>query len=424
MNPSSTAISVTGTRSRPQLSPAAAFYLQMSIAVSFLAGSSVPTPLYSTYQAQWGFSPVMVTVVFGIYALAVLAALLTVGSLSDYVGRRPVLMIASFAQAATMLIFTTADGVNQLLLARVVQGLATGSAAAAVGAAMLDIDRARGTVANAVAPIMGTATGAIVGGVMAQYLPAPTHLVYMVLFAVFVMQGFAVLWMPETAAPRPGALASLRPQFHLPPAVRRALLTAIPVLLAAWALAGFYGSLGPAALRVLTGSTSLVIGGVTLFTMAGSGGLAVLALRNAAGPRMMALGAGGLFTGVPLTLAGLVEYSVIIFFLGAVVAGAGFGAGFQGAVRSVMPHAEAHQRAGVLSVVYVLSYFAMGVPAVIGGLRAVHGAGVYRTAMEYGAVVTALAAAALAGMLLQRRKGRAATQGRISARTAAIHCAG
>lgn len=385
------------------LSPAMAFYLQVSIAVSFLAGSSAPTPLYSTYQAHWGFSSIMVTVVFGVYALAVLAALLVFGSLSDYIGRRPVLIAASFVQALTMLLFASAGSVDHLLIARVVQGVATGSAAAAVGAAMLDIDRIRGTVANAVAPIMGTALGALLGGVMAQYLPAPTHLVYLLLAVVFVAQGVAVMFMPETAGGRAGAWASLRPQFQFPPAVMKALVPAVPVLVAVWALAGFYASLGPAALRILTGSASLFIGGVTLFTMAGSGGLAVLALRNLAGPRMMALGAGGLATGVPVTLAGLVEYSTLIFFVGAVIAGAGFGAGFQGAVRSVMPHASAHERAGVLSLVYVVSYFALGVPAVIGGFRVMHGGGVYRTALEYGVAVTVLALLALAAMLAQRR---------------------
>ncbi|HXC38188.1 MAG TPA: MFS transporter [Burkholderiales bacterium] len=385
------------------LSPAMAFYLQVSIAVSFLAGSSAPTPLYSTYQAHWGFSSIMVTVVFGVYALAVLAALLVFGSLSDYIGRRPVLIAASFVQALTMLLFASAGSVDHLLIARVVQGVATGSAAAAVGAAMLDIDRIRGTVANAVAPIMGTALGALLGGVMAQYLPAPTHLVYLLLAVVFVVQGVAVMFMPETAGGRAGAWASLRPQFQFPPAVMKALVPAVPVLVAVWALAGFYASLGPAALRILTGSASLFIGGVTLFTMAGSGGLAVLALRNFAGPRMMALGAGGLATGVPVTLAGLVEYSTLIFFVGAVIAGAGFGAGFQGAVRSVMPHAAAHERAGVLSLVYVVSYFALGVPAVIGGFRVMHGGGVYRTALEYGVAVTVLALLALAAMLAQRR---------------------
>ena len=137
--------------------------------------------------------------------------------------------------------------------------------------------------------------------------------------------------------------------------------------------------------------------------MAGSGGLAVLLLRNLPGARMMALGATGLLIGVPLTLVGIAGHSLAIFFLGAVVAGAGFGSGFQGAVRSVMPLAAPHERAGVLSIVYVLSYFALGLPAVVGGYRVMHGGGVYNTALEYGAVVTLLAALALVGMLLQRR---------------------
>src|ERR1700754_565625 len=88
-----------------------AFYLLASIVVFFLAGSSAPTPLYAVYQAEWGFSPITTTIVFGVYALAVLAALLTVGSLSDHIGRRPVLLAALALQAAVMVVFATAEGV-------------------------------------------------------------------------------------------------------------------------------------------------------------------------------------------------------------------------------------------------------------------------------------------------------------------------
>jgi len=77
-----------------RLSPRLALYLQASIIVSFLAASSAPTSLYAVYQARWGFTPIIITIVFGIYALALLAALLIVGSISDYVGRRPVLLSA------------------------------------------------------------------------------------------------------------------------------------------------------------------------------------------------------------------------------------------------------------------------------------------------------------------------------------------
>src|SRR6478752_328849 len=173
---------------RAWISDKAAFGLLASLAVSFLAGSSAPTPLYGLYQAHWGFSPIITTVAFGIYALAVLGSLLTVGRLSDHVGRRPVLLVAVLVQALTMLLFATVDGVGALLTARFVQGLSTGGALGAIGAGLVDLDRSRGTLANSVAPMIGTATGGIVSGLLVQYLPAPEQLVYLALGVVFVAQ--------------------------------------------------------------------------------------------------------------------------------------------------------------------------------------------------------------------------------------------
>src|SRR6516165_8787494 len=98
------------------LTSGAAFGLLTSILVTLLASSSAPTPLYATYQARWGFSPVAVTVVFGVYALGVLSSLLVLGALSDHIGRRPVLTVALAAQAGVMLLFATASGLDVLLL--------------------------------------------------------------------------------------------------------------------------------------------------------------------------------------------------------------------------------------------------------------------------------------------------------------------
>src|SRR6202051_4148007 len=181
-------------RARParRLSPAAAFLLLASITASFLAGSSAPTPLYPLYMAQWGLTPLTITVTFGIYALAVLLALLVAGRLSDHLGRRPVLLAAALAQAATMVLFGFSTSLTGLLLARVVQGLTTGVAIGAVGAAMIDLDKTRGTVANAVAPPFGTAMGALIAGVLVQYLPFPMHLVYGVFGMVFILQAIGL----------------------------------------------------------------------------------------------------------------------------------------------------------------------------------------------------------------------------------------
>jgi len=400
------------TASAPRrLSPTVAFYLQASIVVTFLAGSSAPTPLYAVYQDEWGFTPITTTVVFGVYAVAVLVALLIAGSLSDHVGRRPVLIAAIGVQAATMVLFATAGGVPELLLARVIQGLATGSAVGALGAGMLDLNKARGTLANAVAPMTGTAVGAIASGLLVQFLPAPTRLVYLALLVVLGLQLVGVVLMPESSGRRAGALRSLRPRFALPAHVRRPFLLAAPALVAVWALAGFYASIGPALVRLVVGNSSFVLAGLGLFILAGTGSVTVVLLRNTPSRRVMVIGAVALLLGVGLTLPAIVmpagaPLALVAFFVGTIVAGVGFGAGFQGAIRTVLPLAAPHERSGVLSVMYVVSYLALGVPAVVAGFLVVDGGGILTTAREYAVAVMALAVLALLGPAVQAWQSR------------------
>ena len=254
-----------------RLSGRPAVFVLASLIVALLASSAAPTPLYAIYQAQWHFTPITTTVVFGVYALAVLAALLTLGKLSDYVGRRPVLLTAIAVHAGALVIFATATGVPALLSARVVQGLSTGAALGAIGAAMLDMDRELGTFANAVAPGIGTASGAIASALAVRFLPDPTHLIYLALIGVLALQAVAIAAMRETVSRAPGALASLRPEITIPRTLRTPVLTAVPVLIAVWALAGLYGALGPALVHALTGSDNVVLGALSFFVLAGFG---------------------------------------------------------------------------------------------------------------------------------------------------------
>ena len=388
-----------------RLPPTAAFLLLASLTVSFLAGSSAPTPLYGVYMAEWGLTPLMVTVIFGIYALAVLVALLVAGRLSDHLGRRPVLLVATLAQAVTMIVFMTATSVTGLLVARVLQGLTTGAALGAIGAGMIDLDKTRGTVANAVAPPFGTATGAIVAGVLVQFLPFPTHLVYVVFGLVFIVQSLGLVFMTDSIAPRGGVLASLKPELALPRATREPLLLATPVLIAVWALAGFYGALSPLLVKGMLGVNTPLIGGLALFVVATFGGLSVLVLQHREAKDMMMLGAASLIVGVAVTAVAVSEASIAFFFVGSMIAGVGFGAGFQGAVRTVVPFAAPHERAGVLSIIFIISYIAMGVPAVAAGWMIARHGNVVATAQLFAAVIMALAGTALLASVL-----RAATQ--------------
>lgn len=380
----------------------ASFALLASLAFTFLAAASAPTPLYGVYQEEWGFSAITTTIVFSVYAVSVLGALLTVGSLSDYIGRRPVLFAALGAQAVALILFVVAENVPTLMAARFVQGISTGAAIGALGAGMLDLNKLRGATASAVAPMFGTGAGAVISGIFVQWLPAPEHLIYLVLLGLFAVQALGVALMPETATRKDGALASLKPHFALPPAARRPLIAATPAMIACWSMAGLYGSLGPALVHRITGSVNHVYGGGALFVLAASGALAVLVLKDTAPQQSMVIGVAALFVGVGLTMAAG-DVSTLGFFLAAVVAGVGFGAAFQGALRSVVMVAGPHERAGVISVLFVISYVAFGGPAIVAGILVTQTHDIMATSQYYGVAVMVLAAIAFAALLRPAR---------------------
>jgi hypothetical protein len=316
-----------------------------------------------------------------------------------------VLLGAIAVQVGAMALFVTADGVAQLIAARIIQGLSTGAAVAAVGAGLLDLDRNRGAVANAVATPVGTALGALLAGLLVQYLPQPTHLVYELLALTMVAQAVGVALMAETRAPRAGAWASLKPRLCLSAAVRKPTMLALPALVATWSIPGFYASLGPALIRGMLHTHSAVMAGLGLFVLAASAGLSTLVLRDQA-PRTLSLAGGGLVLGgIVLALAALTLGSPIAFFAGSAVAGMGFGAGFQGAIRSVAAAAAAHERAGALSVAFIVSYLAMGLPAIAAGYLATRRGDIIATAREFTLFVATLAVVSLAAAIRGERRG-------------------
>ena len=387
---------------RARLSGTPALVLLASLIVSLLAASSAPTPLYAIYQQHWGFSPITTTIVYGVYALTVLASLLTLGRLSDYVGRRRVLLAALAVQVVAMVVFATAGGVGDLLIARVIQGLSTGAALGAIGAAMLDIDTGRGALANAMSPGLGSGSGALLSALFVQFLPAPTHLVYLALIGVIAMQAAGVALLRETVAPGRVPAAALVPEVRLPRSVRGPLLAAAPVVFAAWALGGLYGALGPALVHALTGSASAVLGGGSLTLLTVTAVISTYLLRNAPARSVMLSGIAALVLGVAITLVALSTGSAALFFAGTAVSGIGFGTGFQGGIRTVVPAAAPHERAGVLSLLFTVSYLGLGVPAVAAGFLAVHGAGLTGAARDYGVALIALAAFAFAALSRSR----------------------
>jgi predicted MFS family arabinose efflux permease len=365
-----------------------------AVLATLLGSSSAPTPFYRLYQAQFGLSTPVLTLIFAVYALTLLGALLTVGSLSDHLWRRPVLAGALVVNAAAMAIFMTADSGSALILARAVQGIALGAAIATVGAILLDADRTRGPLLNSVTPMLGLSFGALGAGLAVTYATEPGHLVYGVLLAMTVAQAAALLALPETAPRRPGALASLRPRIHVPPAAMPTLIRITPVNISMWGLGGFFLSLGPSMIRAASHLDAPLVGAAVVSALPFTAALAIYAMRNRTARVVLIAGSAILPVGTAVILGGVALQSWALLLLGAVVSGVGFGCAFSGMLRTLLPLAPPEQRAGLLSAFYVEAYLAFGLPAIAAGLAAPR-LGLIATTYIYGGVLSVLALVSL-----------------------------
>ena len=387
----SASIACRASQPRRSLTYKATTLIAVITAMTFAASGAAPTMLYQQYQETFGLTPFVLTIIFGAYVLSLLGALLTVGSLSDYIGRRPAILAALSLNVAAMVMFISANSAAALIAARAVQGFATGFATATLGAAIMDTDRSRGPVLNSITTFIGLTVGSLGGGALATYAPDPQQLVYAVLLAVSAAEALLLWYIPETVTPKAGALASLRPHVSVPVPARRALVHVTPITIASWALSGFYFSLMPSLVRVATGIASPIVGGLVVSALTCSGAIV-------SAHRILSGGITALVTGVALTLAGVQMQHVSLMLVGTVVAGTGFGAAFSGSMRTVIPQAEAHERAGLLSAFYVEGYLSFSLPAILTGLVAPI-AGLPLAADVYGAVVIVLALSSLLAML-------------------------
>ncbi|WP_329292234.1 MFS transporter [Streptomyces sp. NBC_01455] len=402
------AASPTG-RARRGLSRPVAFASIAAVFILFMAASSAPSPLYVIYQQEWSFSATTLTSVFAVYVAGMIAALLVLGALSDHIGRRPVLATAIALEAVAMVLFIVAGDVSILLTARFVQGIATGAAMTTLGATLVDLNPPhaphRAGVITGAAPTFGLGLGALGCGVLAQYGPHPTRLVYVLLLAGVVLAGLLVALLPETAQRRPGAARSLRPRLGVAPRLRSDLIALVPILVASWALGGLYLSLGPSVAANLFGLSSHVIGGLVVTLLCGPASVTVFLLRGWPTERTLALAAGLLLGGTAVGLAGVQEHSLTMAAVGTAIAGVGFGGSALASFGTLARIAEPAERGELFAVAFVISYLAFSIPAVVAGFAATN-VGLHETSVVYSAAVIAFSALALAAQWLRTARAR------------------
>jgi MFS family permease len=344
-----------------------AFWLLALVLAVTMLGTTLPTPLYVIYQGRWHFSAAVVTVTFAVYAAAVIATLLLAGRSSDQAGRRPVLAAALGASAVSTVIFILAPDVGALIAARIVSGLSAGLMTGTATATLTELIPAapgrRASLVATAANMAGLGLGPLVAGLLAQYAPHPTTLVFEVYLAVLAVAAVILLAVPETVPHR------TRPALRfaglgIPERGRGEFIAAGVSAFAAFALLGLFSSLVPGFIAGQLHQGSHAVQGAVVFLLLAVGTITQVALARFSSRRVVLAGLILFLAGLALIVAALAQSAMALFLAGTVIGGVAVGAIFLGSLATANRLAPADRRGHAISAFFVACYAGLIIPVV------------------------------------------------------------
>jgi MFS family permease len=397
---------VTSLSAPGRLTRGTAFALTAYAFAVTMLGTTLPTPLYALYREQFGFSELMVTVIFATYAAGVIAALVLVGRLSDEIGRRPVLLPGLAFSALSAIVFLLANGVAPLLVGRVLSGFSAGIFTGTATATLVDFappGRAgRGTLVATAANMLGLGFGPLLAGLLAEYASHPLRLPFWVDLALLVPAAIAILAMPEPVSVK--SRPRLRPQaLRVPAQVRAVFIRASLAGFAGFAVLGLFTAVSPAFMGQTLHVTNEAVVGLVVFAVFAASAVGQLGFEAVSEGLALPVGCVGLIGGMVLLAIGLAASSLALLIIGGVVAGVGQGLSFRAGLAGVNAAAPPEDRAAVASSFFVVAYLAISVPVIGVGLLA-EATNLKTAGLIFAAVVAVIAAVVLA--LLARRPRR------------------
>lgn len=371
-----------------------------AFAVTML-GTTLPTPLYPLYRAQLGFSELLVTVIFAMYAVGVIAALLLLGGMSDQVGRRRMLLAGIALSAASAVTFLVGGGVAVLLLGRVLSGLSagifTGTATVTVVELAAPSRRSWATLVATAANMGGLGCGPLLAGLLAQYAPLPLRLCFIVDLVLLVVAAAGVIATPETVE-TPGRMRFRPQRLRVPAQVRGVFVPAAMAGFAGFAVLGLFTAVAPAFLGQILGLPDHALTGAVVFVLFASSTAGQLMLDRVPPRWAPPAGCLTLVVGVGLVAGGIGAPSLMLLILGAVVAGLGQGLSFRAGLAAVTAAGPAQRRGEVASSFFVVLYVAISIPVIGVGLAAA-AFGLPTAGIGFAIAVAVLALLAVLGLL-------------------------
>lgn len=327
--------------------------------VIFTMGTSIVTPLFPLYAEQFNLSAGTITLLFATYTATVVPTMLLAGNLSDFLGRKRLILPAMATITTASLVFAFTTSVPMLFAGRFLQGLAIGMFLG-VGAAFV-VDHARPEKREEAAQLagmgfrLGFGLGPGIAGLIAQYGSDPIHQPFKWHAVLMIVAILAIVAAPETLPRRRGV--KLRIRVGVPPGQFRAFATFI-------APAGFLMSYLDATLLSLVplymvdtlGVENLALVGLVGFLILATGGLTPLVFRRMEPRRAVITGVIASTIGSLLVFGASVADTAALVIAAAAIIGFTNGLILQGGTTICSCVVPMDERGKLVSALYMCCY--------------------------------------------------------------------
>jgi predicted MFS family arabinose efflux permease len=384
------------------------------IGLMFMA-STLVSPLYVLYQQAFGFSDITLTLVYSVYVLGNLVALLFFGRLSDQLGRKSAAWWAIAVAGASTLLFLLAQDTAWLYFARALSGFAIGIASGSGTAWLLELlggnEPQYASLVATSANFTGLAIGSLLAGFLAQYEPWPLQLSYLVYLAALAPLALLVRTTPETVRQPVKLLqVSLRPRLGIPASARRRFIAPAAAVFGTFSVIGFYAALGPSLVKQRLHIQNHALGGAILGELFLVSTLAMIATRRVAGARAMRWGLALMLPSLALLVLASARSSLALFIADSALIGLCAALGYRGSLQVANQLAPAEQRAEIASSYFVACFVGNSLPVIgIGWLSVMLGS--MAAISIFAALIAAVAVGALVSLEYALPPGNAHVQG-------------
>ena len=352
------------------------FWVVVGAFTALMSFTTLPTPLYPLYQQLDGFPTFVITLIFAAYGLGVMGGLYLAGHVSDYLGRRRVLLAATAVEIVSAVMFVLLHDTAGLLAARFLCGLGIGAVTATATAHLAELHAvgrpdADGRFASVVAGAVNTgglALGPLVAGLLTQFLPHPLTVPYAVWVVLLVAAFAGLLLAPETVDP-PAARPPYRPQrVSVEPAARSHFSSAAVAAAAAFSVLGVFTSLTASFVGGTLGLHSRLLTGCIVFGVIGASAASQIVLGSRAVPDRLRAGMAAMSVGLVLVAVGAWTTSLPVFTVAGILAGAGVGLVFNVAITTASTVSSPEHRGETLAGMFLAAYAGITIPVVAAGV--------------------------------------------------------